>query len=291
MRRRGIGYSGRRLIDRRRPHLSRSVEDRAAPPEGWPGKPAAARIPWLHDLYDWTMAQAAAPYALWMLALIAFVESSAFPIPPDVLLIPMVLAMRDRAWLIAGVCTLASVAGGFFGYAIGALLFDAFGRPILELYGYIDQFAEFRTSYNEWGAWIVFFAGLTPFPYKVITIASGVTGLDLVDLRDRLGVRAGHAILRGGGVALVVRAADQAVHRAQSRLADARVLRALVRRLPGGQAALSRAGAARGRSKEGIAEPRSTAFLAGCPIGCGRAPCDRVGPRTRSALAARVRKP
>jgi membrane protein YqaA with SNARE-associated domain len=179
VRRRDIGYSGRRLIDRRRPDLSESVEDRADPPEGWPGKPAAARIPWLHDLYDWTMAQAAAPYALWMLALISFVESSVFPIPPDVLLIPMVLAMRDRAWLIAGVCTLASVAGGFLGYAIGALLFETLGRPILELYGFVDQFAEFRTSYNEWGAWIVFFAGLTPFPYKVITIASGVTGLDL----------------------------------------------------------------------------------------------------------------
>jgi len=126
------------------------------------------------------MAQAAKPYALWMLALIAFAESSVFPIPPDLLLIPMVLAMRDRAWLLAGLCTIASVMGGFLGYAIGALVFETLGRPILELYGYTAQFAEFRTRYNEWGAWIVFFAGLTPFPYKVITIASGVTGLDLV---------------------------------------------------------------------------------------------------------------
>ncbi|MGH6904839.1 MAG: YqaA family protein, partial [Geminicoccaceae bacterium] len=115
VRRHGIGYSGGRLVNRGRVHLSESVD----PPEGWPGKPAAARIPWLHDLYDWTMAQAAAPYALWMLALISFVESSVFPIPPDVLLIPMVLAMRERAWLIAGVCTIASVMGGFLGYAIG----------------------------------------------------------------------------------------------------------------------------------------------------------------------------
>jgi membrane protein YqaA with SNARE-associated domain len=160
--------------------LSDRVEKGAEPAAGWPAKPAATRIPWLHDLYDWTMAQAAAPYALWMLALIAFVESSIFPIPPDVLLIPMVLAMRDRTWLIAGVATIASVAGGFLGYAIGALLFEALGRPILEFYGYLDQFAEFRTRYNEWGVWIVFFAGLTPFPYKVITIASGVTGLDPV---------------------------------------------------------------------------------------------------------------
>jgi membrane protein YqaA with SNARE-associated domain len=159
--------------------LSEPIEERTGETRGWPAEPAAARIPWLHGLYDWTMAQAAAPYALWMLALVAFVESSVFPIPPDVLLIPMVLAMRDRAWLIAGVCTIASVAGGFLGYAIGALLFETIGRSILELYGYLERFAEFQTRYNEWGAWIVFFAGLTPFPYKVITIASGVTGLDL----------------------------------------------------------------------------------------------------------------
>jgi membrane protein YqaA with SNARE-associated domain len=125
------------------------------------------------------MAQAASPYALWILALIAFLESSLFPIPPDVLLIPMVLAAPRRTWLIAGVCTLSSVAGGILGYAIGALLFDGIGRPVLELYGYLDKFTAFQESYNAWGAWIVFGAGLTPFPYKVITIASGVTGLNL----------------------------------------------------------------------------------------------------------------
>jgi membrane protein YqaA with SNARE-associated domain len=134
---------------------------------------------WVRGLYDWTMAQATRPYALWMLALVAFVESSIFPIPPDVLLIPMVLAAPSRAWLIAGVATVSSVAGGMAGYAIGALLFETLGQPILEFYGYLDRFADFRASYNEWGAWIVFGAGLTPFPYKVITIASGVTGLDL----------------------------------------------------------------------------------------------------------------
>jgi membrane protein YqaA with SNARE-associated domain len=125
------------------------------------------------------MAQALRPHALWLLALVAFVESSVFPIPPDALLIPMVLAAPQRAWLIASVCTVSSVLGGLAGYAIGALLFDTIGQPILELYGYMAQFAEFQTGYNEWGAWIVFGAGLTPFPYKVITIASGVTGLDL----------------------------------------------------------------------------------------------------------------
>lgn len=126
------------------------------------------------------MAQAERPYALWTLVFVAFVESSVFPIPPDVLLIPLVLAMPRRAWLIAALCTVASVVGGLLGYAIGALLFEALGRPILEFYGYLDRFAEFQAQYNAWGAWIVFGAGLTPFPYKVITIASGVTGLDLV---------------------------------------------------------------------------------------------------------------
>jgi membrane protein YqaA with SNARE-associated domain len=134
---------------------------------------------WLHRLYAWTMAQASRPHALWILALISFVESSVFPIPPDVLLIPMVLAAPHRAWLIAGVCTVSSVLGGMAGYAIGALLFEAIGRPVLELYGYMAEFAEFQARYNAWGAWIVFGAGLTPFPYKVVTIASGVTDLNL----------------------------------------------------------------------------------------------------------------
>jgi len=132
----------------------------------------------LRSLYDWTMRQGSGRYALAALALIAFAESSFFPVPPDVLLIPMVLAARDRAWLIAGVCTVASVVGGFAGYGIGYLLFEQVGRPILEFYGQSETFAAFAQAYNEWGAWIVAGAGLTPFPYKVITIASGVTELD-----------------------------------------------------------------------------------------------------------------
>jgi membrane protein YqaA with SNARE-associated domain len=158
--------------------LSEPRESSVGTAAGWPaGRTAPVR--WLHGLYDWSMAQAEKPYALWILALIAFVESSVFPIPPDVLLIPMVLAARRRAWLIAAVCTAASVIGGLLGYAIGALLFETLGRPILEFYGYLGRFTEFRSAYNDWGAWIVFGAGLTPFPYKVITIASGVTGLNL----------------------------------------------------------------------------------------------------------------
>ncbi len=134
----------------------------------------------LRRTYDWVMRLAARPDAIWALAAISFIESSVFPIPPDVLLIPMVLAARTRAWRIALVCTVASVLGGMAGYAIGTFLYDGVGRPLLEFYGYAARFADFQRRYNEWGAWIVFIAGITPFPYKVITIASGVTGLDLV---------------------------------------------------------------------------------------------------------------
>ena len=135
---------------------------------------------WLRALYLWTLRQAASPHALWILALIAFIESSMFPIPPDILLIPMVIAMRDRAWLIAGVCTIASVAGGVAGYGIGFFLYESVGQAILEFYGKLEKFESFQALYNEWGAWIVMMGGFTPFPYKVITIASGVTNLNLV---------------------------------------------------------------------------------------------------------------
>ena len=133
----------------------------------------------LRRLYDWTMALAERPYAIWALAAVPFIESSIFPIPPDVLLIPMVLATREKAWRIAAVCTVASVVGGLAGWGIGYGLYESIGKPILDFYGYGAKFAEFQARYNEWGAWIVAFAGLTPFPYKVITIASGVTGLDI----------------------------------------------------------------------------------------------------------------
>ena len=132
----------------------------------------------LGRLYDWTMGLAARRDAVWVLAAVAFVEGSFFPIPPDVLLIPMVLAARDRAWILAAVCTAASVAGGILGYAIGWFLFETMGQPILAFYGYAGTFAAFGARYNEWGAWIVFTAGFTPFPYKVVAIASGATRLD-----------------------------------------------------------------------------------------------------------------
>ncbi len=132
----------------------------------------------LRRLYDWTMSLAGHRHARWLLAVISFIESSVFPIPPDVLLIPMVLAERARAWLYATIATVSSVAGGMLGYVIGAFLFVSVGQPLLEFYGYGEKFSEFAARYNEWGAWIVFIAGVTPFPYKVITIASGVSGLD-----------------------------------------------------------------------------------------------------------------
>ena len=133
----------------------------------------------LRRLYDWTMDLAAHRHAVPALAGVSFIESSVFPIPPDVLLIPMVLAEREKAFRIALVCTAASVLGGLLGYAIGVFLFEELGKPLLEFYGYGPKFTEFQGKYNDWGAWVVFIAGVTPFPYKVITILSGVTQLDI----------------------------------------------------------------------------------------------------------------
>ena len=132
----------------------------------------------LRRIYEWTLNLAANKHALLLLAIVSFLESSIFPIPPDVMLIPMILAARNRAWLIAGVCTIASVLGGVAGYGIGALFFDQVGTPILNFYNYEAKFEEFQKVYTDWGAWAVFFAGVTPFPYKVITILSGATNLD-----------------------------------------------------------------------------------------------------------------
>ena len=133
----------------------------------------------LRPLYDWTMRMAAHRRALPILAALSFAESSFFPVPPDAMLVPMVLAARSKAWRIAGVCTIASVVGGFAGYAIGALLLDRVGRPILEFYGVMDSFTALMRLYQDWGLWIILIKGLTPIPYKVVTIASGAFGFDL----------------------------------------------------------------------------------------------------------------
>jgi len=133
----------------------------------------------LRGLYNWTLAQAQSPYALWILAVVAFVESSFFPIPPDVLMIPMIIARPSKAFVIAGVAMVASVLGGLFGYLIGWGFFELIGQPIFDFYGKADSVAEFQARFNEYGAWAVLIAGVTPFPFKVITIMSGVTGLSL----------------------------------------------------------------------------------------------------------------
>ena len=131
----------------------------------------------IRALYDWTLGLAQSRHALWALAFVAFIESSVFPIPPDILMIPMIIAAPRRAFLIAFVATVASVLGGAFGYYIGAALFEQVGLPVLEFYGKTGSFAEFQARYNDYGAWAVLIAGVTPFPYKVITILSGATNL------------------------------------------------------------------------------------------------------------------
>lgn len=133
----------------------------------------------LRKLYDKTMALSASRHATRALAGVSFAESSFFPIPPDVLLIPMVLSSRSRWLYFSLVATVASVVGGLFGYLIGSLLYTQVAEPLLAFYGYSAEFDHFVARFNEHGAWIVFLAGITPFPYKVITIASGAAGLSL----------------------------------------------------------------------------------------------------------------
>ncbi|MDO5530049.1 MAG: YqaA family protein [Paracoccus sp. (in: a-proteobacteria)] len=133
----------------------------------------------LRGLYDWTLSLAAHRHAMWALFIVAFVESSFFPIPPDVLIIPMVLAAPRRWWQIAAVATAGSVLGGIFGYWIGAVMMDSIGQPILAFYGKEGAFADISARFNEWGGWAVLIAGVTPFPYKVITIFSGAVSLPL----------------------------------------------------------------------------------------------------------------
>tara|TARA_S200000501_G_scaffold111522_1_gene104916 strand:- start:231 stop:785 length:555 start_codon:yes stop_codon:yes gene_type:complete len=119
-------------------------------------------------------------HAVWALFFIALIESSFFLVPPDVLLIPIILAARNRAWLLAAICTLGSVIGGILGYGIGMFAFDAIGRPILDMYHALAKFEEMRGLYNEHGALIVFSAGFSPIPYKVFTIASGVADMNII---------------------------------------------------------------------------------------------------------------
>ncbi len=130
----------------------------------------------LRRLYARTLALSADRRAPWWLAAIAFAESSFFPIPPDALLIPMALARPDRAWRYAAICTIASVAGGALGYYIGYALFDQLAGPLIRFYGYGPSFEAFRAMYAQYGLWVILIKGLTPIPYKIVTIASGAAG-------------------------------------------------------------------------------------------------------------------
>ena len=133
----------------------------------------------LRRAYDRMMRLSAGPNALPALAIIAFAESSIFPIPPDVLIVPMVLAAPERAWRIATVATVASVLGGFLGYAIGYFAFATIGEPVLRFYGATERYHELQDLYDQWGAWLIIIKGATPIPYKLVTIASGAFHFDL----------------------------------------------------------------------------------------------------------------
>jgi membrane protein YqaA with SNARE-associated domain len=133
----------------------------------------------LRRLYDWTLSLAAKPSAPYALAAVSFAESSFFPVPPDVMLVPMMLARPDRAWFYALICTVSSVIGGLLGYTIGALLYDSLGTWLFQLYGLTDGAETFRHSYAQYGHWIILLKGLTPIPYKLVTITSGFAGYNL----------------------------------------------------------------------------------------------------------------
>ena len=134
----------------------------------------------LRRLYDWCIAAADKPYAIWLMGAISFAESSVFPIPPDTMLIPMSLAHPKRAWTYATWCTVTSVAGGMLGYAIGAYLYDSVGQWLIGIYGYGDKVEAFREAYARWGALIILLKGLTPIPYKIVTITSGFAGYNVL---------------------------------------------------------------------------------------------------------------
>ena len=132
----------------------------------------------LHKMYQSVLSLAARPRAAWWLAAISFAESSFFPIPPDALLVPMALARPDRAWRYAAICTMASVLGGILGYYLGYALFDVLATPLLRAYHYEAAFARFKDTYAEYGLWVILVKGLTPIPYKIVTIASGAASFN-----------------------------------------------------------------------------------------------------------------
>jgi len=134
----------------------------------------------IKKLYNWMLKQAKGPYALPVLAGVSFAESSFFPLPPDLMLIPMCLADRKRAFWFAGVCTIASILGALVGYGIGYFFYESVGRPLFNFYGGAQAYDKLAAFFREYGAWIILVKGLTPFPFKVLTIFSGMVKLDLM---------------------------------------------------------------------------------------------------------------
>jgi len=132
----------------------------------------------LKRLYNWTLSLSESPRAPYALGAVSFAESSFFPIPPDVMLLPMALARPEKAWTYAAICTITSVLGGIVGYMIGALLFDSLGQWLISVYGLGDKFETFQATYQKWGHWIILIKGFTPIPYKLVTIASGLAAYD-----------------------------------------------------------------------------------------------------------------
>ncbi len=133
----------------------------------------------MRGLYNWTLSLAGSRRAVPALAAISFAECSFFPIPPDVVLVPMALAQPKKAWWYAFVCTVASVIGGIVGYFIGYLLYDTVGAWLIQLYGYGDKVESLRAFYAQWGWAFILIKGLTPIPFKLVTIVSGVLGYNL----------------------------------------------------------------------------------------------------------------
>ena len=136
---------------------------------------------YLKRLYDWVLSMAESKFGLWALFFISFIESSFFPIPPDLLLIPLVLAKPKKGLWYAFICTTASVLGGIFGYIIGYYFMDMFGYPIIKFYNAMGLFSQVKAMFNEYGLWAVGIAGVTPIPYKIFTIASGVFSYSIVN--------------------------------------------------------------------------------------------------------------
>ena len=133
----------------------------------------------LRKLYDWTLEKSKDPKAPWFLAIISFLESSVFPIPPDIILIPMIIANKFKAWWFAFICTISSVAGGIAGYCIGSFFYSTIGTIIINYYALQDQFISFENLYKQYGILIILGASFTPFPFKFITIASGLFHLNI----------------------------------------------------------------------------------------------------------------